>query len=62
MATMTNGVGPEFDPDWYLTESQQKIRADLIELCKTKIKPIAVSEISRYFRCKNHPIYYLSLG
>lgn len=37
------GVGSDYDPDWILTEGQKKLRDDLIELCRTKIRPQAVS-------------------
>lgn len=37
------GLSSDYDPDWVLTESQKKLRADLIELCRTKIRPHAVS-------------------
>ncbi|XP_066966515.1 uncharacterized protein [Macrobrachium rosenbergii] len=36
------GVGSEYDPDWVLTESQKKLQADLMELCRTKIRPHAI--------------------
>lgn len=36
------GVGSEYDPDWLLTETQKKIRDDLMELCRTKIRPHAI--------------------
>ncbi|XP_047469723.1 complex I assembly factor ACAD9, mitochondrial-like [Penaeus chinensis] len=36
------GVGSEYDPDWLLTEAQKKIRDDLMELCRTKIRPHAI--------------------
>ncbi|XP_042886015.1 probable acyl-CoA dehydrogenase YngJ [Penaeus japonicus] len=36
------GVGSEYDPDWLLTEGQKKIRGDLMELCRTKIRPHAI--------------------
>ena len=29
------GLGSEFDPDWVLTESQKKLRKQLIEVCIT---------------------------
>nr|XP_027230665.1 uncharacterized protein LOC113822330 [Penaeus vannamei] len=35
------GVGSDYDPEWLLTESQKKLRDDLIELCRTKIRPQA---------------------
>lgn len=37
------GLGAEYDPDWVLTEAQKQLRAELIELCRTKIRPRAVS-------------------
>ncbi|XP_045595176.2 uncharacterized protein [Procambarus clarkii] len=36
------GLGAEYDPDWLLTERQKKIQAQLIELCRVKIRPNAV--------------------
>nr|XP_027222693.1 uncharacterized protein LOC113814829 [Penaeus vannamei]XP_027222694.1 uncharacterized protein LOC113814829 [Penaeus vannamei] len=35
------GLGAEYDPDWVLTEAQKQLRAELIELCRTKIRPRA---------------------
>ena len=32
------GLGYEWDPDWYLTEAQQKLRALLIELCESELR------------------------
>lgn len=40
------GLGAEYDPDWVLTEAQKQLRAELIELCRTKIRPRAVSFFS----------------
>ncbi|XP_037085486.1 probable acyl-CoA dehydrogenase YngJ [Pollicipes pollicipes] len=36
------GVGSEFDPSWTLTDRQKKLEADLIELCRKKIRPHAI--------------------
>ncbi|XP_068236172.1 uncharacterized protein [Palaemon carinicauda] len=36
------GLGSEYDPDWVLTEEQKKIRDELIDLCRRKIRPQAV--------------------
>ncbi|KAK8732376.1 hypothetical protein OTU49_007064 [Cherax quadricarinatus] len=36
------GFGSEHDPDWILTEKQKKIQADLIEVCRVKIRPQAI--------------------
>nr|XP_027230670.1 uncharacterized protein LOC113822334 [Penaeus vannamei] len=36
------GLSSDYDPDWVLTESQKKLRADLMELCRTKIRPHAI--------------------
>lgn len=37
------GQSAAYDPDWILTEKQKKLRDDLIELCRVKIRPHAVS-------------------
>ena len=37
------GVSEEYDPDWLLTDEQKELRNNLIELCRTKIRPHAVS-------------------
>lgn len=36
------GLGEEFDPDWLLTEAQKELRATLMEVCRTKIRPQAI--------------------
>uniref|UniRef100_A0A0P4W005 Acyl-CoA dehydrogenase/oxidase N-terminal domain-containing protein n=1 Tax=Scylla olivacea TaxID=85551 RepID=A0A0P4W005_SCYOL len=36
------GVSSDYDPEWLLTEKQKKLRDDLIELCRVKIRPNAV--------------------
>lgn len=40
------GVSSDHDPEWLLTERQKKLRDDLIELCRVKIRPLAVSYTS----------------
>ncbi|XP_042888990.1 uncharacterized protein LOC122264255 isoform X2 [Penaeus japonicus] len=42
------GVGSDYDPDWTLTEGQKKLRDDLIELCRTKIRPRAADSDKNY--------------
>ena len=37
------GLGEDFDPDWVLTEAQKELRSTLMEVCRTKIRPQAVS-------------------
>ena len=32
------GLGYEWDPDWFLTERQQELRATLIELCEKEMR------------------------
>ena len=32
------GLGYEWDPDWFLTERQQELRAKLIELCEQEMR------------------------
>ena len=32
------GLGYEWDPDWFLTERQQELRAKLIELCENEMR------------------------
>ncbi|KAF0298302.1 NADH-cytochrome b5 reductase 1 [Amphibalanus amphitrite] len=36
------GVGSEFDPWWTLNEKQKKLQQDLMEICRTKIRPHAI--------------------
>jgi alkylation response protein AidB-like acyl-CoA dehydrogenase len=36
------GLDSGFEPDWFLTEDQKKLRADLIELCRTVLRPNAI--------------------
>lgn len=36
------GLDSGFDPDWYLTEDQKRLREELIELCRTVLRPNAV--------------------
>ncbi|KAG7160971.1 NADH-cytochrome b5 reductase 1-like 2 [Homarus americanus] len=36
------GLGSEFDPDWLLTDQQKQLRADLMDVCRTKIRPHAI--------------------
>ncbi|KAF2348838.1 Acyl-CoA dehydrogenase/oxidase N-terminal [Trinorchestia longiramus] len=36
------GLSSAYDPDWILTPSQKKLREDLIELCRVKIRPHAI--------------------
>ncbi|XP_037785192.1 uncharacterized protein LOC119580999 [Penaeus monodon] len=42
------GVGSDYDPDWVLTERQKKLRDNLIELCRTKIRPHAADYDKNY--------------
>ena len=44
------GLGYDFDPQWFLTKSQQKLQAELIELCHDVIRPQAaiVDESGEY--------------
>ena len=37
------GLSSDYDPDFLLTDEQKEIRDKLIELCRTKIRPNAVS-------------------
>jgi hypothetical protein len=37
------GLGYEWDPDWFLTERQQELRAKLIELCEQEMRANARS-------------------
>lgn len=36
------GISEDYDPDWFLTKQQKKLRADLIEICRAKIRPHAI--------------------
>ena len=35
------GLGYDFDPTWYLTDSQKALQAELIEVCHDVIRPQA---------------------
>lgn len=37
-----NGLTAEFDPDWFLTDDQRALRADLVEVCHDVIRPQAI--------------------
>lgn len=56
LGTKSWGAGKEFwgldwvyDPQWLLDDEQRQIQAKLIEICRTVIRPNAVS-ITRFFR------------
>jgi alkylation response protein AidB-like acyl-CoA dehydrogenase len=36
------GLGADFEPDWFLSEEQRQLRAELIELCRTVLRPNAI--------------------
>ena len=36
------GLGPEFDPDWFLTQEQKDLRAEIIALARTTLRPNAI--------------------
>ncbi|XP_066960938.1 uncharacterized protein [Macrobrachium rosenbergii] len=42
------GLGSDYDPDWVLTEKQKKLRDDLIDVCRRKIRPQAVEHDQNY--------------
>ena len=37
------GLSFDYDPQWFLTEEQKEIQKRLIELCRTTLRPNAVS-------------------
>lgn len=41
------GLPFDFDPQWFLTEEQREIQKRLIELCRTTLRPNAVSFMFR---------------
>lgn len=41
-AAKFNGIGPEWNPDWFLTDEQKDLQARLIELCNTILHPNAI--------------------
>ncbi|MEZ5881384.1 MAG: acyl-CoA dehydrogenase family protein [Nitratireductor sp.] len=49
-ADQFNGLTPEFDPDWFLTDDQRVLRQELIEACRKVIRPQAIKsdETSEY--------------
>lgn len=56
LGTKSWGAGKEFwgldwvyDPQWLLDDEQRQMQAKLIEICRTVIRPNAVS-ITRFFR------------
>lgn len=36
------GLGADFEPDWYLTGEQKQLRDELIEVCRTEMRPNAI--------------------
>lgn len=50
------GLGEEYDPDWVLTEAQKELRNKLMEVCRTKIRPQAVSRLALYRRFPFTPL------
>ena len=42
------GIGQEFEPDWLFTDTQKGLRADLIELCRTTLRPNAFESDDGY--------------
>lgn len=60
LGTKSWGAGKEFwgldwvyDPQWLLDDEQRQIQAKLIEICRTVIRPNAVS-ITRFFNKMGH--------
>lgn len=46
------GLSFDYDPQWFLTEEQKEIQKRLIELCRTSLRPNAVSfEVSPVYMC-----------
>ena len=43
------GLSSDYDPDFLLTDEQKELRNKLIELCRTKIRPNAVSLLFALF-------------
>ena len=37
------GLNWDYDPQWLLNDEQKEIQAKLIEICRTEIRPNAVS-------------------
>ncbi len=42
------GLGPEFDPDWFLTDDQKSLRAEIIALSRTTLRANAVESDEGY--------------
>jgi len=42
------GVGPEFEPDWLLSDGQKALRDELIALCRTTLRPNAIESDEGY--------------
>ena len=40
------GLSFDCDPQWFLTEEQREIQRKLIELCRTTLRPNAVSSLN----------------
>ena len=36
------GLDHEFDPQWFLTDAQRELQAELIERCRTVLRPAAI--------------------
>lgn len=45
------GVGFEFDPQWFLTEEDKALQSQLVELCRSTLRPNAVSKHFPVFMC-----------
>lgn len=43
------GLDESFDPDWLLTQGQKELRAELIELCRTTLRPNAIEADAKNF-------------
>lgn len=56
------GLSSEYDPDWVLTEKQKKLRHDLIELCRVKIRPHAIHCDRTYTYPRQSLNYLADLG
>ncbi|KAK3885155.1 hypothetical protein Pcinc_010593, partial [Petrolisthes cinctipes] len=42
------GLGTEYDPEFLLTSEQKKLRDRLVEVCRTKIRPLAIENDRNY--------------
>jgi alkylation response protein AidB-like acyl-CoA dehydrogenase len=61
-APAIDGISSDWDPDWYLTDEQKDLKAKLIELCKTTLRPNAIEFDQSYEYPRRNMEALASLG